>query len=652
MFTFKKKENNTVFYYDGKLLGYAPSCKDAEDHFIELEDGVYRWERKACQPTDKMEMSFVAEYPMEYQMMPGLMYNQNENKDIIAHGQFEKIERHKAVDEPQYPVGCVDPVTGKVRKIAWWRTAAPGAVYTEGNGLSVGMFLPKDQKDASVSILPENEKTTHTYYWPLEEGPRVSVKRSGRPDVRPPAFKDEDVSEKFSRPAMGGSYSESIEPRKLFAVILVLNPAEKPRQAWHKLMSVSWKLNYKYLTPWFSNKELWDLGIEYIKSMFRDGENGFKGFSMGKVFLDGKWENRPYYAFEMGWTGQGIGQATDMLAHAILTGDKEAEEMGFAALDSWLKCRLPNGMLPTHIMGQQFPHNGRRVVDACNLSFGAINYFRAWEYAQALGKSRPEYFEMACWLCDFTVKQMDKDGKLAKSWYEDDLTIAIDNGLPGAFLVLALCEGVKYTHRTDYLEAAIRGYHYFYSQFIRDGYAMGGAQDHFSVDKESGIPMLQGAMRLYELTGDEGYIECAKNAAYYLSTWQWQHTHPLEKDSLLGEFGYDTYGGTVVSIGSGMDPYILPWIHELYDLTELTGEAEWAERAQAGWAQATIGVSDGTLHTGRSTLPRGSQNEAFTFGRAYEDTPFEWMPTWMQVYRIDNLCRTMLPGGDRPGRVL
>jgi hypothetical protein len=66
--------------------------------------------------------------------------------------------------------------------------------------------------------------------------------------------------------------------------------------------------------------------------MFRDGENGFKGFSMGKIFLDGKWVNRPYYAFEMGWTGQGIGQGTDMLVHAILTGDKEAKKWGLQLL--------------------------------------------------------------------------------------------------------------------------------------------------------------------------------------------------------------------------------------------------------------------------------------------------------------------------------
>jgi len=651
-YSFVSDSNGTAFYMGRVLLGHAVSKEGCTDRFIELAEGVYRWERTVKEPTAQMTMAFSANYTMEYQMMPALMYNQNSNEGIVAHGQFEKIARHQKTDEPNYPVGCIDPLTGEVRKIAWWRSSVPGATYTEGNGVSVSAFLPPDQNDASVSILPEEGKTTHTIYWPLEEGPRVRTWRKGPVDVRPPAFKDEDVSAKFTPPPMGEGYTESIEPRTKFAVILVFAPVDLPRHGWHKMLSFAWKLYYKCLTPLYSNKELWDLGIEYIKTMFRDGDNGFKGFSMGKVFIDGEWVNRPYYAFEMGWTGQGIGQAVDMLAHALLTGDKEAAEMGFAALDSWLEQRLPNGMLPTHIMGQQFPYEGRRVVDACNLSFGAINYFRAWEYAQALGRSCPQYYEMACWLCDFALKNMSEDGKLAKSWFEDDLTPAVENGLPGAFLVFALCEGAKYTHRADYLEGAKRGYNYFYNQFLTDGYAMGGAQDHFSVDKESGIPLLQAALRLYELTGEEEYIDCARTSAYYLATWQWHFTHPLKPDSNLGQIGYDTFGGTLVSIGAGMDPYILPFIHELYDLAELTGEYEWAERAEAGWAQATIGISDGTLWSGRSILPRGSQNEAFDFGREYEDRAFEWMPPWMQVYRLDNLCRTMLPGGDRFGRIL
>jgi hypothetical protein len=101
-----------------------------------------------------------------------------------------------------------------------------------------------------------------------------------------------------------------------------------------------------------TDEELWDLSVEFTKSLFCEGENGFYGFSLGQVFIDGKWINRPYYRFEMGWTGQGIALGANMLFEAIRSGDGEAEEMGFRALDSWLGCALLSGMLPTHIEGQ------------------------------------------------------------------------------------------------------------------------------------------------------------------------------------------------------------------------------------------------------------------------------------------------------------
>ncbi len=651
--TFLTNQKTTAFYMDQVCVGEIKTPSGCVDRFIRLEEGVYRWERISDLPVDHMEMAFKAAYKMEYQMMPALMYDQNTRGDIITHGQIEKLERHEEVhQEPNFPVGCIDPVTGEVRKIAWWRSSVPGATYTEGNGVSLGMFLPPDQLDASVSILPEEKQTTHTAYWPLTEGPRVKEWRAGNPDSRPPAFKDEDMTKGIPERKMTGPYSETIEPRRTFAVILVFAAANEPRRGWHKLMSFSWKMNRKYLAPKFSNEDLWDLGIEYMKSMYCEGENGFHSFALGKVFLDGKWVIRPYYRFEMGWTGQAIAAGANMLAEAIRRQDKEAEEMGFTALDDWLKQKLPSGMLPTHLMGQQFTHNGRRVIDACNLSAGAISYFRAWEYAQVLGKSRPEYYEAACRICDFALEKMEPNGRIAKSWYEDTLETAIEEGYPGAFLGYALCEGAKRTHRSDYLEGAVRCYDYFYAEFMKTGYAMGGAQDHFSVDKESGIPLLRSAISLYELTGDKRYLSCAKDAAQYLSTWQWQFTHPLKKDSLLGAFDFDTYGGTLTSIGAGIDHYAVPYVHELHDLAELTGEEEWAERARAAWAQATIGLSDGSLVIGGHPMPRGAQNEAFTLGRDYEDSPFAWLPTWMAAFRVESLCRTMFPGGDRFGRIL
>ena len=652
--TAKPCDEGTAFYLNDRYVGCALRVPGCSDRFTQEESGAFRWERTTEEPVSEMEMAFRADYPMAYQMIPARMYNQNFSDEItgLSTDIWDK-EGQKREEEPNYPVGCLDPRTGEVRKLAWWRMSIAGALYTEGNGLSVGTFLPPDHQDASVSITPNGAHTLHTYYWPISEGPRIPEITRGR-HSRPPAYKDEDVSEMFQPPPMGGPYTLKMDPRSSFSIMIVITPAEVPKTAWHHLLSFSWKVNRLYHAPKFSTEEIWDLGVAFTKRLYCPGENGFRGFALGMVFIDGAWIHRPYYRYEMGWTGEDISLGANMLFEAIRTGDREAEQMGFTALDSWLTCRLPNGMLPTHIMGQQFPCNGRKVIDACNLSAGALHYFRAFDYAQTLGNPKPEYFDAAISLCDFALSKMEPDGHLAKSWYEDDLTPAISNGSTGVFLALPLCEAARRTGKPEYLEGATRCYAYFYREFMENAYSFGGAQDKFSIDKESGIPMLRVALALYALTQDEEYIECARNGAYYLSTWQWQFTHPLAPDSELGKIGYDSFGGTSVSINgfrSGIDPYALEYIHELHDLTELTGEPEWAERAHAAWLHACEGLSDGTLEVGGIPIPRGGQDEAYSLGRPYEDSGFVWMPGWMTSFRMQNIIRT-LPGGDRPGRIL
>ena len=217
---------------------------------------------------DNMTMSFEAAYKMSYQMMPARMYNQNISSDItdMSTDVLDKIGLDES-KEPSYPVGCIDPIAGKVRKIAWWRSSVAGAMYTEGDGMSVCTFLPPDQRDASVSVMPKEETTMHSIYWPLCEGPRVP---GGSKPIyrRPPAYKDEDVSHMFAVPPRGPQYSLEIEPRRNFAVMIVFAEYERPRTAWHKMMSFSWSANRQYVPARFPDEEIWDLSVDYTKSLF------------------------------------------------------------------------------------------------------------------------------------------------------------------------------------------------------------------------------------------------------------------------------------------------------------------------------------------------------------------------------------------------
>lgn len=650
---FEQKEEGTVFYRGDRRIGVAVSEKGCRDHFVPLEEGVYRWDRRTEEKTGEACMRFEAEYAMTYEMSPAFMYQENRSDTIWDYNKVRRVTNLESDENEEiaYFQGCVDEKTGKPWRISWWHMSIPGATFSEGEQESVGMFLPPDQLDAAASLYPEGaEKTVHEMIWPEQDMPRIPLTKKD-PLVEPAGIPGKIRSGAGLR--WGEGRVGSIEPRSHFAVILVLNEVKKPELTWKRMMDVSWKIFRKEPFPKFSNAELWDLGVSYSKTLFCQEENGFGSFVFGLMWVDGKWTYRPLFRYELGWCGQAASTAVSILTQALENGDKEAGELAFKTLDSWVEQKLPCGLPKTHLWDQEYTYFGRRMVDACNLSAGAIQYFQAWKLAEKLGKDKPEYFDLACAVCDFAVEKMDETGRLGKSWAEDDLSLLKGDGTTGAFLTVALCFGVRYTGRKEYLEAAKKSFWYYYDEFMRQGYTMGGAQDIFTIDKESAIPLLKAALLLQDLTEDPRYLVCAENAAYYLYTWQWVYSRPLTPGSALYEAEYNTYGGTSVSMmGAGQDPYGLFYVNELYDLAERTGNAMWADRAHALWCNGHDGVSDGTLVVNDRPIPLGGQHEARGVGSPDDHYLYQWLVSWPNAFRMENLRRTLFPEGDRAGRAL
>jgi hypothetical protein len=66
----------------------------------------------------------------------------------------------------------------------------------------------------------------------------------------------------------------------------------------------------------------------------------------------------------------------------------------------------------------------------------------------------------------------------------------------------------------------------------------------------------------------------------------------------------------------------------------------WRERAIATWANATIGISDGSLTVKGKLRPEGSLSEGFFHTRWAE--PFdvsEWLVAWPTAFRLEVLRR-------------
>lgn len=647
----------TIFYLDGTLIGKAVPAPGCKDHFISMGDGVVRWDRKTEKPVTRLVMRFEADYKMQYQMIPAVMYDENRNEEIIDYNKMRRIANDEMEEsaENNYFKYCRDQKTGKPWVLAWWNMSIPGATYTEGVKLSSAMFLPPDQTDAAASVYTEREKSIHETIWPEQMMPRVASHpiTDDFAALHEPAGRPGKIRSGKAPVWISGYEKEDTTPRCDFAVMLVFAPVITPRIAWHKMMEASWLLYKKIVPPKFSDRELWNFGIDYaMNCLYDENDKGFKAFSFGLMYIDGKWIPRPLYRYEMGWCGQSLNTANSVLVHALMTGDKKAEYMGFNTFDSWIARRLPNGMLPTHLEEQEYTDHGKRLIDACNLGSGAIQFFYAWKIAQMFGKNRPKYFETACDICNFALSKMNDDGRIGKNWTEDELEPLIKSGTTGAFLTMAICEGVRNTGRKDYLEGAKKNFRYYYNEFIRRGYTMGGAMDIFTIDKESAMPLLSAALLLYELTGDWHYIDYAENAAWYLSTWQWCYTARLSPECSLGKLGYNSFGGTSVSIhGPGNDPYALFYVHDLYDLSRLTKNSMWAERAHAAWINGADGISDGTMIADGRIIPIGGQHEARSL-RGEAGSLYQWLVAWPTSFRLQNLRRIYAPFGDKIGMEL
>jgi len=650
----EKTKAGITFYRGSMCLGSAIDGQDCDDHFVSMGESAVRWTRISRKATDRLTMRFEASYEMRFQMAPAVMYDQNKCESIMDYNKIRRIANGESDEgcDNNYFKGCFDEKTGKPWRLAWWNMSVPGATYSEGDRFSTGMFLPPDQMDASASVYPAGEKTAHEMLWPEQMGPRVASRPGeGAGELVEPAGIPGKIRSGVS-PAWGEGYELSMKPRCEFAVMLVFAPLERPRTAWREMMAVSWDLYHKIVPPKLSDSELWDAGIAFAKRLYCEDDKDFKAFSFGLMWVDGAWRPRPLYRYELGWCGQSVSIATSLLLHALRTGDTEAEQMGFHTLDSWISRTLPTGIVPTHVEEQEYTHYGRRVVDACNLGGGAIQFFFAWRLAQMLGKSRPAYFKAACDICDFALSAMNATGRIGKSWTEDDLSPVVVDGTTGAFLTMALCSGVRNCGRQDYLDAAITSYGYYYEEFMARGFTMGGAQDIFTIDKESAMPLLSAGLALHELTGETKYISCAVDAAWYLTTWQWCYTRRFEEGSSLDTVAYDSFGGTSVSIhGPGNDPYALFFVNDLYDLAKLTGNVMWAQRARAAWRNGADGVSDGTMVVDGRPIPLGGQHEARGLGGGFQGL-YQWLVAWPTAFRLENMRRIQPPLGDRIGRHL
>ena len=634
-------ENGKILL-NGTAYGEIKAVEGATDSFEMLEDGAWLWHRHTAEPVDHMRMELVFYGVPSFTMVPAVSYNGN------GWGDFAEYIGDRDED-------------GTPWSWASHRVTIPACTYSENEKISIAL-MSKANDNSACSLYAEEDGKHHVVIFPEEEKPRT-----------------------LQRHFWGEPFQGTMEPRQDFTAIIQAVESDGTKHRYKHLMSFAFRyFGHTFETP-MKSEQMMKLSLAFCHFIYqREPNDGMEGFTAGAPWnanLHGY--EKHLHRYQIGWVGQSASMANAFIYDYLKTGNKLHLKMALAAHDAFIKYGMPQkGLFKSRVELHErmwFSYDEDMVLDtwkysedllesmrglkirnaktplrrnpdgslyvycdACNIGTGAEGYFEAYDLLQKAGIDKPEYLQVALDVCDRALSNQYPDGSFAKSW-DCEGNVYKKDGTIGCFLILPLLNAYKRTGEKKYLDSAVRAFDFYYQELEEYGFTTAGALDTYSIDKESASPLLRCCMKLQEVTEDPKYIACGEKIGWYLATWMMHFTVKYDKDTVLGQMGFDTFGSTSVSTPhNALDQYALRDVLSFKKLYELTGNREWYERAQALWYGANQCISDGTLVVNGRLRPAGGQDEAIfhtRWGRAFVPSfmPSQWLPAWPCAFRMENL---------------
>lgn len=540
-------------------------------------------------------------YPVEHYVIPCVLYNGNP----WGQGKEPKGLTHE----------------GKPWIFSYDRQGIPSCTLAENDAVYTALFAsPKDADSLVSSCSLEREPSgamRQRIYHPVKEEPLTYCAR----DTYSPATETEITL------APGESFTVTVyvavgKPEwKNFGMAGLLD-------TFPKLFGLSTKAAHP-------QNKIWQYGIGYAKHLITDCR-GVKAFIIGtQPDAKGVFQYREDECFELGWCGQNALFARMLLEDYRKNGDEDSLQQGVEILDNWAK-RAPaeSGLLCVQ-MRDTFQKE-TAVSDTCNMGWGAAEFVRAYRLMKALGVEKPEWLQAAQGLCDFFLTHFDAEFGFGKEWKLTGECLD-KGGTIGGFILCAFVELYKETGEKPYLEMAEKALRLYVERDLNGFFCTAGALDTTCIDKETSIPLIFSSVELYAITGKPVYLEYARKASYYFTSWMYQYNALYPADSDFERFGFSTLGGTAVSAQHHhIDAYGVMAVPSLLRLAEITGDDLWRQRAKALYDNTTQCISDGKTPIRGKIRPFGSQNEGFLHCNwsMERGSLNDWLVAWPSSFRL------------------
>ncbi|MGD2174375.1 MAG: hypothetical protein PVJ27_03145 [Candidatus Brocadiaceae bacterium] len=376
-------------------------------------------------------------------------------------------------------------------------------------------------------------------------------------------------------------------------------------------------------------------GIDILDTYW-ERSGGVPGFPFSVKVPSGEVDGR---SLQMGFIGQQLPGAYYLIRHGLLMGDDALRAKGEAIVDFWSSRSLTDFGMP-RVWWDVEPWNRWRsryptyVRIACEGMEGMLS---AWRVTRQHERGHPPWLEACTRFGDWLVGAQNEDGSFYRSYAHDGEPGHRSKGSTIA-VVRYLVELHVATSKERYLRSALRAGEFAWQDTHQPARYVGGTPDNPDVrDKEACLLALNGFLALFDLTGEQRWLDAACQAADFAETWQYcRHVPPLaDEPRRTFPMGRKTTGLSIIATGhSGSDTFMSYNSFAFYRLHLHAGDRHYLRLARQ------------LLHNTKQTLDwdgslgyahPGLQIEAGSVAPVRGSSVGTWLP-WITVASIQPLA--------------
>lgn len=370
---------------------------------------------------------------------------------------------------------------------------------------------------------------------------------------------------------------------------------------------------------------------------------------LARDYGDGAW-GVPFSAFlpdmdvdsislQFGFVGQQPGIGYNLMDYGLREGDEEAVQKGQKMIQFWVdnganELGAPNGCYsPINKAFEPYPIWLRMSAD------GLENILDAYVLTRKKTEEHPDWLKFCVNAADFFINIQNEDGSFYRA-YNQDGSMRMDSKANTISIVRFFIQLYLVTENEKYKEAAIKAGEWSYDNIYKNMEYRGSTCDNTDImDNESGIYAMFGFLSLYDLTGEERWLEALLGAADYTETWTYSWNFPVYCSNPYSPLSKHSISGqSPVTIGTGGgDMYMAACAYIYYRIYIITGDCHYKDYAEF--------IHNNTRQANDVTgefeyAYRGLSWEGGGFADQELHTLHHWLP-WVTYVELDPTARLL-----------